>query len=334
MVSLISGIKFYPNIIEVNLSGNGLTPKSCFWLGSAIKTNPNLSTIDISRCNLDNDCLYLFVEGANFHGGNFNNKEQLNLERLNLKDNNKINDETKNNFEHPLALILEKFKLKWINLTNAKIYGTGALKFINKMGELLDINKLYLENLILICNDFKNEECLGKLGEIILKENCPLKNLILSKNLISTPATANPPCNYFKKFMECIGKSKIKELFLISCDIGVNKEDIEILHNMLKENKYLTTIRLFGNKISDFNSFKEILGIFSDYNNKPLENSTLKSLDLSKNSCTIKINDDFMNLITNLKLEYLDINQNTMDKNEKDDFKEKTNKLTHIKIIY
>ena len=134
--------------------------------------------------------------------------------------------------------------------------------------------------------------------------------------------------------MECIGKSKIKELFLISCDIGVNKEDIEILHNMLKENKYLTTIRLFGNKISDFNSFKEILGIFSDYNNKTLENSTLKSLDLSKNSCTIKINDDFMNLITNLKLEYLDINQNTMDKNEKDDFKEKTNKLTHIKIIY
>ena len=103
---------------------------------------------------------------------------------------------------------------------------------------------------------------------------------------------------------------------------------------MLKENKHLITIRLFGNKISDYNAFKEILGIFSDYNNKPLENSTLKSLDLSKNSCNIKVTDDFMNLIKNLKLEYLDINQNTMDKNEKDDFKEKTNKLTHIKIIY
>ena len=334
MVSLISGIKFYPNITEINLSGNALTPKSCFWIGSTLKTNPNLTTLDISRCNLDNDCLYMFIEGTYFHGGYFNNNEQLNLERLNLKDNNHINEGTKNDYEHPLALILERFKLKWINLTNVKIIGTGTLKFINKMEELLNKNKLFLENLILICNDFKNEECLIKLGEILLKENCPLKNLILSKNLISTPTMENPPCNYFKKFMECVGKSKIRELFLISCDIGINKEDIEILHNMLKENKHLITIRLFGNKISDYNAFKEILGIFSDYNNKPLENSTLKSLDLSKNSCNIKVTDDFMNLIKNLKLEYLDINQNTMDKNEKDDFKEKTNKLTHIKIIY
>ena len=332
MVSVISGIKFYTNIIEINLSGNSLSPKSCFWLGSTLKTNPNLLTIDISRCNIDNDCLYMFVEGTNFTDEKLN-KEQFNLERLNLKDNTHINGRTKNNLEHPLSLILEKFKLKWINLTNAKISGEGTLKLAEKMDELLDKNKLFLENLVLICNEFKNEECLSKLGQIILKENCPLKNIILSKNLITTPTMSNPPINHYKNFMENVGKSKIKELFLISCEIGSNKDDIDILYNMLKTNTSLISIRLFGNKINNMESFTKILGIFSEYN-KPLENSTLKSLDLSKNSCDIKVSTEFLNLIEKLKLEYLDINQNNMDKNDKETFRKKTNDLTHIKIIY
>ena len=332
MVSVISGIKFYTNIIEINLSGNALSPKSCFWLGSTLKTNPNLLTIDISRCNIDNDCLYMFVEGTNFTDEKLN-KEQFNLERLNLKDNTHINGRTKNNLEHPLSLILEKFKLKWINLTNAKISGEGTLKLAEKMDELLDKNKLFLENLVLICNEFKNEECLSKLGQIILKENCPLKSIILSKNLITTPTMSNPPINHYKNFMENVGKSKIKELFLISCEIGSNKDDIDILYNMLKTNTSLISIRLFGNKINNMESFTKILGIFSEYN-KPLENSTLKSLDLSKNSCDIKVSTEFLNLIEKLKLEYLDINQNNMDKNDKETFRKKTNDLTHIKIIY
>ena len=133
--------------------------------------------------------------------------------------------------------------------------------------------------------------------------------------------------------MENVGKSKIKELFLISCEIGSNKEDIDILYNMLKTNTSLISIRLFGNKINNMESFTKILGIFSEYN-KPLENSTLKSLDLSKNSCDIKVTTDFLNLIEKLKLEYLDINQNNMEKNDKETFRKKTNDLTHIKIIY
>ena len=102
---------------------------------------------------------------------------------------------------------------------------------------------------------------------------------------------------------------------------------------MLKTNTSLISIRLFGNKINNMESFTKILGIFSEYN-KPLENSTLKSLDLSKNSCDIKVTTDFLNLIEKLKLEYLDINQNNMEKNDKETFRKKTNDLTHIKIIY
>ena len=102
---------------------------------------------------------------------------------------------------------------------------------------------------------------------------------------------------------------------------------------MLKENKSLVSIRLFGNKISDMKSFSKIIGIFSDYN-KQIENNTLKSLDLSKNQCNLKIDEDFMRLIENLKLEYLDVNQNNINLEEKEIFRKRTNELSNIRIIY
>ena len=335
MVSVISGIKFYTNITEINISGNPLSLKSCFWLGSAFKTNPNILILDISRCNIDNERLYLFIEGTKFTDEKLN-KEQFNLERLNLKDNNQISSKSVEGFEYPLALILEKFKLKWINLTNAKISGEGALKFVNKMESLLNDNKLYLENLVLICNEFKNEECLSKLGDVLIKENCPIKNIILSKNLISTKSSLDSNINHFEKFMECLGKSKLKELFLISCDIGTNENDIDILCKMLEQNKSLISLRLFGNKLNRMDWFTKILSLFSDFQG-PLINNTLKSLDLSKNACNIKVNEDdskFMKLVEHLKLEYLDVNQNMMEASDKETFKKKTNDLTNIKIIY
>ena len=65
-----------------------------------------------------------------------------------------------------------------------------------------------------------------------------------------------------------------------------------------------------------------------------LKNNVMKSLDLSKNSCNIKITEQFLELIDKLKLEYLDINQNTMDPTEKETFRKRTNELNDIKIIY
>ena len=79
--------------------------------------------------------------------------------------------------------------------------------------------------------------------------------------------------------------------------------------------------------------FVNILGIFSEYNNG-LKNNTLKCLDLSNNSCNIKIDEAFLKLIEKLKLEYLDINQNIMNENEKELFRNRTNDLNYIKIIY
>ena len=338
MISVLSGIKFNKNILEINLNGNSLSPKSCFYLGSCIKTLPFLTLIDISKCDINNDKLYMFIEGTNYSNENLS-KKQFCLNRLNLKDNPEITDnDTKNSeYEHPLALIIEKFKLKWLNLTNAKLGGKGINKLFKKMIELLETNQLFIENLIIINNDIKNEECLSELGDLIIKEKCPLKKLILSKNLISTYPYEynynNTFINYYEKFMKSVAKSKLEELFLINCEIGNNDEDINILYEMLKENKSLKSIRLFGNKINNMKSFAKILGIFSDYN-KQLENNTLKSLDLSKNNCNLKIDEDFMKLVESLKLEYLDVNQNLMQSDEKEIFKKRTNELSNIRIIY
>ena len=336
MISVITGIKYNKNIVEINLCGNTLSPKSCFWIGTCLKTLPYLSILDMSQCNLDNDILYMFYEGMLFYRDEKLNEEQFNLSKLNLKDNPNITDNNLKNskYEHPLALILEKCKLKIFNLTNVKIGGNGAMKLFRKMDALLEKNKLDLENLVLINNNIQNEECLNQLGNILVKKNCPLKKLILSKNLMSTYPPGEVPCtNYFKNLMKSIEKSQIQELILLNCNIGNDVDDLNIIYEMLKNNKSLTSIRLFGNKICDMNFFAKILGIFSDYN-KPLENNILKNLDLSKNNVNIKIDDNFMKIIENLKLKYLDINQNYMKDDEKEIFMKRTNELQNIRIIY
>ena len=336
MISVLTGIKYNINIVEINLCGNSLSPKSCFWLGTCLKTLPYLSKLDISQTNLDNDKLYMFYEGMIFYCDEKMNKIQFNLSKLNLKDNPNITDNylKNNNFKHPLELILEKCKLEILNLTNAKIGANGAKKIFLKMKELLEKKKLFLKNLILISNNIKNEECLIILGELLEKKNCPIKKLILSKNLISTfPEGVVPSINFFEKLMKSIEKSQLEELFLLNCNLGNDINDLNIIYEMLKNNKSLTSLRLFGNKICDMKFFAKILGIFSDYN-KPLENNKLQNLDLSKNNCHLIIDDNFMKMIENLKLKYLDINQNYMKEDEKEIFMKKTYEMSNIRIIY
>ena len=334
LLGVISGIKFLINITEIDLSFNAFNTISSFWLGSIFKTNPNIKKLDLTRCNLDNDCLYMLYEGSLYENKDLNN-QQYSLDRLNLKDNWNIKDITNNKYEHPLCLFLQKFKLKWLNLTNVKIENSGTIKFFKTFINLLEQNKIYMENLILINNDFENEECLSIIGEALEYPDCPLQTIVLSKNLVTTQKQDNTnSINYFEKLMKSISRNKgLKELFLISCGIGKNKSDIDILYNMLCENKNLVSLRLFGNEINIMESFVKILEIFNNYKNN-IKNNSLKSLDISKNKCNIKVDDNFLDLVDNLKLEYLDINQNSMEPNEKDIFRERTDKLKDIKIIY
>ena len=332
IMCVISGIKFNNNITELDFSENSFNKRSSYWLGKLINTNKNLKKLELRNCNLDNDCLSMFMEGLKNDEEN-SNENQHGLEKLSLKDNNKIIDI--NNEEHQICEILKMFKLKWLNLTNVQLGNSGIIKFFKTYINLLEKNKAYLESIIIINNTFKNDECLKYIGEALEQPDCTIKSLILSKNLITTKNEKNNNnINYFKNLMKSIGKNKsLVELFLVGCGIGKNQEDIDILYEMLIENKYLTSIRLFNNEINQFPDFHRIIEVFSDYKNN-LKNSSMKILDLSRNECDLKIDDDFLNLIDRLKLEYLDLSQNKMKSDEKERFRDRVNALEDIKIIY
>ena len=339
---LISGIKFVTHIIELNFSGNELTPKACFWIGTFFKYNRhNVKLLSLERCSLTNLCLYMFVIGATFSSDNLN-EEKIHLEKLILKDNDNIKDENIFN-EYPLSLIMEKFLIKNLNLYNTKIGNNGLKKLCETFLKLLNNQNenekfFILKTLNLYNINLKNEESLDLLGDVLIHKQSTIEILILTKNLITSPQSQNlgntPIPIFFKKFMGKIAESKtLKELLLLKCEIGKNKNDIEILCQMLEKNKTLESLRMFDNLINDEEAFLKILKLFSEYKNE-LKNKTLKSLDLSKNHCNIKVSEDFLNLIEKLNLEYLDINQNTMDEKEKEIFRKRTNALEKIKIVY
>ena len=339
---LISGIKFVTHIIELNFSGNELTPKACFWIGTFFKYNRhNVKLLSFERCSLTNLCLYMFVIGATFSSDNLN-EEKIYLEKLILKDNDNIKDENIFN-EYPLSLIMEKFLIKNLNLYNTKIGNNGLKKLCETFLKLLNNQNgnekfFVLKTLNLYNINLKNEESLDLLGDVLIHKQSTIEILILTKNLITSPQSQNlgntPIPIFFKKFMGKIAESKtLKELLLLKCEIGKNKNDIEILCQMLEKNKTLESLRMFDNLINDEEAFLKILKLFSEYKNE-LKNKTLKSLDLSKNHCNIKVSEDFLNLIEKLNLEYLDINQNTMDEKEKEIFRKRTNALEKIKIVY
>ena len=104
---------------------------------------------------------------------------------------------------------------------------------------------------------------------------------------------------------------------------------------MLKENKHITSLRMFDNEINNFEKFVDILSLFSSYGKDKADNTIVKSLDLSKNKVEIIVTEKFLKIIENLNLEYLDINQNHfVSESDKDKFRTKTNAMEKIKIVY
>ena len=339
-IAFFNGIKFNNNITIINLNGNDLTYKSCFCLGNIFKYHKHLYSLSLMRCNLDNYCLKSLVLGAT-HNNEESNKVPIYIDHLNLKDNDKINDKD-NNGEYSLSLLIKKFTINKLNLSNNKIGGKGLKKICMTILKLLnDNNKNFaLEKLNLFNIGIQNEESLELLGDVISHDKCIIKELILNKNNISIIPESeknDKPSknNYFSKFMEKVAICKnLKELLLLKCSIGKNKNDVDILCNMLEKNKSLESLRMFDNSISDYDDFKKILKIFSEYKDNIIKNKSLKSLDLSKNYCNIRIDDDFLNMIDYLNLEYLDINQNPIDEKQKEIFRKRTNTIEKIKIVY
>ena len=196
-----------------------------------------------------------------------------------------------------------------------------------------------LETLILIGIGIYSEECLTLLGNIIKHPKCGLKTLILSQNNLGLNNPIN--LNYFndlkdiKYLLECLKENKtINELMLLSCQLGNNI--IDDFYQMLKVNKTIEHLVLYNNNINNQIPFLKLLSLFSDLpENNGQTNNYLKVLDLSKNNCSIEINNQFLNIIERLQLSSLDISQNELSKEGSENFKNLANRIgDKLKIIY
>ena len=336
LFALFNGIKFNNTLSVINLDGNPLTPRACFCLGNIFLYNKQIKLLSLVRCYINNNCLEMLVKGAS-HISPELNKEPIYIEQLNLKDND-IDEKDNYDKEYSLSLIIIKFIIKKLNLSNTKIKNEGLIKISNTIIYILNNNEksnFQLETLNLFNIGIQNEECLESLGNVFSHKKCTIQNLILSKNKITTFVSQNQTKNYFENFLDKIkDNNSLKELVLLKCDIGKNKNDVIKLCEMLGINKTLESLKLFDNLINDYNDFVKFLDIVSYYKKDKIINNTLKNLDISKNHCNIRINEDFLNMIESSNLENLDINQNKIDEKEKEIFRRRTNSLDKIKIIY
>ena len=172
--------------------------------------------------------------------------------------------------------------------------------------------KTCIETIILYSTDFRNEDCLRTLGDIMKNKNCTLTCLVLSDNDLGEPNELND--SPFKYFLEALKtNNSLIELLLLNCKL--KNENVDDICSMLCKNTKLEKLSLYNNLISDQSSFMKILSCLE---NKESKNKTLKELDLSKNKCNLKMTEEFLHIIKNLRdgIESLDISQNSDFLNE------------------
>ena len=370
---LLTALKFKENIIELNLSYNDIGYEGCYCLGNLLRINKNLSVLILSYCKIDNIAVKFLLKGLKYNKDTKDKYflTQINLSDNNITEdggeflglmlvyfsklqwfnisNNKINNNgaiklfeaynkiltTDNSYNGNINL----------NISDNNDYNLNINISTNINSNLLNQNSnnnknLHsLETLILIGIGIYSEECLSILGNIIKHPKCGLKTLVLSQNKIGNSNPYN--LNYFndlkdvKYLLQCIKENKtINELLLLSCQIG--NDIIEDFYQMLKVNKSIEYLVLYNNNINQQMQFLKLLSLFSDLpENNGQINNYLKVLDLSKNNCSIEINNTFLNIIERLQLTSLDISQNELSREGSENFKTLANRIgDKLKIIY
>ena len=372
---LLTALKFKENIIELNLSYNDIGYEGCYCLGNLLRINKNLSVLILSYCKIDNIAVKFLLKGLKYNKDTKDKYflTQINLSDNNITEdggeflglmlvyfsklqwfnisNNKINNNgaiklfeaynkiltTDNSYNGNINLNISDNNDYNLNIN----ISTNINSNINLLNQNSNNNKNLhsLETLILIGIGIYSEECLSILGNIIKHPKCGLKTLVLSQNKIGNSNPYN--LNYFndlkdvKYLLQCIKENKtINELLLLSCQIG--NDIIEDFYQMLKVNKSIEYLVLYNNNINQQMQFLKLLSLFSDLpENNGQINNYLKVLDLSKNNCSIEINNTFLNIIERLQLTSLDISQNELSREGSENFKTLANRIgDKLKIIY
>ena len=321
---LLRGLKFKSlldkfNLTQLNLSDNNITEDGGEYLGQILIHFNKLQWLNISNNKINNKGAIKLFQAY---------KEILDTDYYKLNEKESSNSE--NNLQNCFYNLnitnnnSSSFNLNNLNL-NSNNSNNNQKQFNN------------LETLILIGIGIYSEKCLTILGDIIKHPKCGLKTLVLSKNEIgkSSPYDHQDNLRDIKYFLHCLEQNKtITELLLLNCQIG--NDITEEIYQMLKVNRTIEYLVLYNNNINQQMVFLKLLSLFSDIpENKGIINNCLKVLDLSKNNCTIEINNKFLNIIEELQLSSLDISQNELSREGSDNFKNLANRIgDKLKIIY
>ena len=322
---LLKGLKYKSNIdkynlTQLNLSDNNITEEGGEYLGLILIHFNKLQWLNISNNKINNKGAMKLFQAY---------KEILCTDYCKSNNNENINNNG-NNTNYLYNLNITNNNNSSFNLNNLNL---------NSNNNSNNNTKLYnsLETLILIGIGIYSEECLTILGDIIKHPKCGLKSLVLSKNHIgiTNPFTTQKNLRDIKYFLHCFEQNKtITELFLLTCQIG--NDITEEIYEMLKINRTIEYLVLYNNNINQQMVFLKLLSLFSDLpENNGLINNCLKVLDLSKNNCTIEINNKFLSIIEELQLSSLDISQNELSREGSDNFRNLANRIgDKLKIIY
>lgn len=321
---LLRGLKFKSlldkfNLTQLNLSDNNITEDGGEYLGQILIHFNRLQWLNISNNKINNKGAIKLFQAY---------KEILDTDyyKINEKENSNSENNQQNYFYN---LNITNNNSSSFNLNNLNLNSN------NSNNNQKQFNNL--ETLILIGIGIYSEECLTILGDIIKHPKCGLKTLVLSKNEIGKSSPYNHQNNLrdIKYFLHCLEQNKtITELLLLTCQIG--NDITEEIYKMLKVNRTIEYLVLYNNNINQQMVFLKLLSLFSDIpENKGIINNCLKVLDLSKNNCTIEINNKFLNIIEELQLSSLDISQNELSREGSDNFKNLANRIgDKLKIIY
>ena len=321
---LLRGLKFKSlldkfNLTQLNLSDNNITEDGGEYLGQILIHFNKLQWLNISNNKINNKGAIKLFQAY---------KEILDT------DYYKINEKESSNSQNNLQNCFYNLNITNNNSSSFNLNNLN-LNSNNSNNNQKQFNNL--ETLILIGIGIYSEECLTILGNIIKHPKCGLKTLVLSKNEIgkSSPYDHQDNLRDIKYFLHCLEQNKtITELLLLTCQIG--NDITEEIYQMLKVNRTIEYLVLYNNNINQQMVFLKLLSLFSDIpENKGIINNCLKVLDLSKNNCTIEINNKFLNIIEELQLSSLDISQNEVSREGSDNFKNLANRIgDKLKIIY
>jgi len=321
---LLRGLKFKSlldkfNLTQLNLSDNNITEDGGEYLGQILIHFNKLQWLNISNNKINNKGAIKLFQAY---------KEILDT------DYYKINEKESSNSQNNLQNCFYNLNITNNNSSSFNLNNLN-LNSNNSNNNQKQFNNL--EALILIGIGIYSEECLTILGNIIKHPKCGLKTLVLSKNEIgkSSPYDHQDNLRDIKYFLHCLEQNKtITELLLLTCQIG--NDITEEIYQMLKVNRTIEYLVLYNNNINQQMVFLKLLSLFSDIpENKGIINNCLKVLDLSKNNCTIEINNKFLNIIEELQLSSLDISQNELSREGSDNFKNLANRIgDKLKIIY